>query len=411
MRVGHAERLAGRDRGGLEPVDPDRLLVPGLVLEADVDEIAGLEHLLRGLRIARLVAVHRLERDEARQETGERQEDEERAGADMAPLDEPEDRLGEGHAGRPAPDRTLGRKAGHRAKLRARRSRDERRAEIAAPLPYPSHEVNAPACAGRRAAAFVAVAIHRRNGAIMAHHRIEAGPETVHWGYFDAALPPLVTVDSGDTVTISTVSGPPEMMPPPPLVVPPALSAVHASPQAEAAGPHLHRAGRGPRRQGRPGPRGSDQGHRAPLRLGLQLLGAAERRAAGRFPRDPPDAHPARPGADDRPAPLGLGAAAEAVLRRDGGRAAGALGLGLDPAAAPQRRQPRQQGARRRNDALSPDPRRRGAVLGRRRARRAGRRRGLRHRDRDRARRHLRARSSATTWRSTGRWPRPRPTS
>ena len=49
----------------------------------------------------------------------------------------------------------------------------------------------------------------------MAHHRIEAGPETVHWGYFDAALPPLVTIDSGDTVTISTVSGPPEMMPPP----------------------------------------------------------------------------------------------------------------------------------------------------------------------------------------------------
>ncbi len=63
----------------------------------------------------------------------------------------------------------------------------------------------------------------------MAHHRIEAGPETVHWGYFDAALPPLVTVDGGDTITISTVSGPPEMMPGPPLVVPPALAAVHAS--------------------------------------------------------------------------------------------------------------------------------------------------------------------------------------
>jgi acetamidase/formamidase len=63
----------------------------------------------------------------------------------------------------------------------------------------------------------------------MAHHRIEAGPETVHWGYFDAALPPLVTIDSGDTVTISTVSGGPEMMPPPPLVVPPALAAVQAA--------------------------------------------------------------------------------------------------------------------------------------------------------------------------------------
>ncbi|HEX8166864.1 MAG TPA: acetamidase/formamidase family protein [Beijerinckiaceae bacterium] len=63
----------------------------------------------------------------------------------------------------------------------------------------------------------------------MAHHRIEAGPETVHWGYFDAALAPLLTVDSGDTVTVTTVSGGPEMMPPPPLVVPPALSAVHAA--------------------------------------------------------------------------------------------------------------------------------------------------------------------------------------
>jgi acetamidase/formamidase len=41
----------------------------------------------------------------------------------------------------------------------------------------------------------------------MAQHRIEAGPNTVHWGYFDAALPSVTTVASGDTVTISTVSG------------------------------------------------------------------------------------------------------------------------------------------------------------------------------------------------------------
>ena len=41
----------------------------------------------------------------------------------------------------------------------------------------------------------------------MANHRLEAGADTVHWGYFDAALKPLLTVDSGDTVTISTVSG------------------------------------------------------------------------------------------------------------------------------------------------------------------------------------------------------------
>lgn len=63
----------------------------------------------------------------------------------------------------------------------------------------------------------------------MATHRIDASPETVHWGYFDAALEPLLTVDSGDTVTISTVSGAPEVMPGPPYVVPSALPAIHAA--------------------------------------------------------------------------------------------------------------------------------------------------------------------------------------
>lgn len=60
----------------------------------------------------------------------------------------------------------------------------------------------------------------------MTHHRLDAGPDTVHWGYFDAALPPVLTVESGDRVTISTVSGPPDDMPAPPLVVPQALRAV-----------------------------------------------------------------------------------------------------------------------------------------------------------------------------------------
>src|SRR5215475_145971 len=57
-------------------------------------------------------------------------------------------------------------------------------------------------------------------------HRLDAGPDTVHWGYFDARLKPLLTVESGDTVVVSTVSGPREVMPPPPLVVPAALAAV-----------------------------------------------------------------------------------------------------------------------------------------------------------------------------------------
>lgn len=62
----------------------------------------------------------------------------------------------------------------------------------------------------------------------MTHHRLEAGADTVHWGFFDAALPPVLTVASGDTVTISTVSGPADVMPPPPLVVPHALLDVQA---------------------------------------------------------------------------------------------------------------------------------------------------------------------------------------
>jgi len=40
----------------------------------------------------------------------------------------------------------------------------------------------------------------------MDHPRIEATPQTVHWGYFDAALPPILTVDPGDTVTLAVTN-------------------------------------------------------------------------------------------------------------------------------------------------------------------------------------------------------------
>lgn len=40
-----------------------------------------------------------------------------------------------------------------------------------------------------------------------AHHVLDPTPDTVHWGYLDAAIPPRLTVDSGDTVVIDTVSG------------------------------------------------------------------------------------------------------------------------------------------------------------------------------------------------------------
>jgi acetamidase/formamidase len=46
------------------------------------------------------------------------------------------------------------------------------------------------------------------------HHLLQSNPKTVHWGYFDGALSPVLSIDSGDRVTIECVSGNPEWMPP-----------------------------------------------------------------------------------------------------------------------------------------------------------------------------------------------------
>ena len=75
----------------------------------------------------------------------------------------------------------------------------------------------------------------------MANHRLDAGPDTVHWGYFDAALKPLFAVDSGDTITISTVSGQPTQVPKPELgfAIPPAVTAIHQKLQPKLGGPHI----------------------------------------------------------------------------------------------------------------------------------------------------------------------------
>jgi len=75
----------------------------------------------------------------------------------------------------------------------------------------------------------------------MATHRLEASPETVHWGFFDAKLPPQLTIDSGDTVTISTVSGTFGYLPKADsgLTVPPALQAIHDTVQPKLGGPHI----------------------------------------------------------------------------------------------------------------------------------------------------------------------------
>jgi acetamidase/formamidase len=61
------------------------------------------------------------------------------------------------------------------------------------------------------------------------HHVLPAGPATCHWGFFDAALPPVLTLASGDTVTIDCVSGAPEVLPSsPPFDILPEHRAIHA---------------------------------------------------------------------------------------------------------------------------------------------------------------------------------------
>jgi acetamidase/formamidase len=74
----------------------------------------------------------------------------------------------------------------------------------------------------------------------MTTHHIPATPDTVRWGIFDAAYPPILTVQSGDTVVLECVSGAPEVLPQPGsgFTIPPALAAIHAA-NPPRLGPHI----------------------------------------------------------------------------------------------------------------------------------------------------------------------------
>ena len=65
----------------------------------------------------------------------------------------------------------------------------------------------------------------------MTHHELLPAPGTIHWGHFDAALAPVLEVDSGDTLTLHSLSGGPEDLPPAgsDLYPAPEYAAVHAA--------------------------------------------------------------------------------------------------------------------------------------------------------------------------------------
>jgi len=74
---------------------------------------------------------------------------------------------------------------------------------------------------------------------VMNAERLEAAPDTVHWGYMEAGIAPRLTVNSGDRVVVATVSGAAEMMPPAPFVVPEALRAIHARAERKLGSGHI----------------------------------------------------------------------------------------------------------------------------------------------------------------------------
>ena len=141
--------------------------------------------------------------------------------------------------------------------------------------------------------------------------------KTVHWGYFSRSLKPLVEIDSGDLVTIETlthhacddydrmISGDPgaESVYPldqgqkerrPPRRRSDGRHGVRARRRRRLRRPHLHRTGRGARRRARRPARSADRRHQAAAganpaykRQGLRqqrgnLVGLSVRRAADR---------------------------------------------------------------------------------------------------------------------------------
>jgi acetamidase/formamidase len=68
------------------------------------------------------------------------------------------------------------------------------------------------------------------------HHHLHSSPETVHWGWFDAALPHVLEIESGDRLTIDSLSGGPANLPGDGFDVPPELLEVHAKSQRRLPG-------------------------------------------------------------------------------------------------------------------------------------------------------------------------------
>jgi acetamidase/formamidase len=71
------------------------------------------------------------------------------------------------------------------------------------------------------------------------HHELHSSPGTIHWGFFDAMLQPVLRVSSGDRVMVHCVSGEPEDMPHDASMVLPELREIHRQCERQGSGPHV----------------------------------------------------------------------------------------------------------------------------------------------------------------------------
>ncbi len=72
----------------------------------------------------------------------------------------------------------------------------------------------------------------------MASHELIARPDTVHWGFLDAGLKPVLKIEDGDTVIVHTLSGACEEVPADKSQIRPELLAIHET-LVPFAGPHI----------------------------------------------------------------------------------------------------------------------------------------------------------------------------
>jgi acetamidase/formamidase len=73
---------------------------------------------------------------------------------------------------------------------------------------------------------------------IVVEHELLPSVDTVHWGYLDASLPPVLAIDAGDTVIVHSLSGSAEEAPAETAAVRPELVAIHRA-LTPSPGPHI----------------------------------------------------------------------------------------------------------------------------------------------------------------------------